>query len=86
MTALRGAVSGQIRGRDTFASPAAQKRQRRSIARVIPTRTPTTTCGVSQPSSRAPIRTGPSASDVPFSSRRIASACDSLPSPEQKCY
>ncbi len=49
----------------------------------MPMRVPTVIAGSRQAPVRAPIRTGPRASEVPLSCRRMPSACVSLPGPEQ---
>ena len=59
-------------GRDTQRLPAAQKRQGRSTARVIPMRGPTRIAGAGASAAAASIRTGPSTRLVPLRSSPIA--------------
>ena len=81
---LRAHSDAHGRGRDTFTSPAAQKRQGSSAACVMPMRVPIDTAGSRQDPLRGPMRTLPRASEVPFSSSRMPSACVSFPGPEQR--
>ena len=70
-------------GRETWGLWAAQKRQRSSTARVMPTRVPSITVGSSQSPARGWMRIGPLMRLVAFSASEMAIACVSLPGPEQ---
>ena len=71
------------RGRETNGEPAAEKRQGRSTALVIPTRGPATTSGRA-PGSGPSRRNGSRSSSASLCSRPTPSASVSLPGPEQR--